>query len=92
MAVYPFFLPIDILSKGVINEPIQEVIPDAVACQYHIVWTLKYQYKILVGDIAMEINNGIRGFSEQLGCEVTELNIQNDHVHLLAMVPPKISI
>jgi putative transposase len=61
-------------------------------CQYHIVWTPKYRYKILVGDIAKEINNGIRGFSEQLGCEVTELNIQNDHVHLLAMVPPKISI
>ena len=24
--------------------------------------------------------------------EVIELNVQNDHVHLLAMVPPKVSI
>ena len=61
-------------------------------CQYHIVWTPKYRYKVLTGDIAREAEYCIRGFSERLGCEVTELNIQDDHVHLLAMVPPKISI
>jgi putative transposase len=26
------------------------------------------------------------------GCEVVELNIQPDHVHLVVMVPPKLSI
>jgi putative transposase len=31
-------------------------------------------------------------FSERVEVEVTELNIQPDHVHLLAMVPPKLSI
>jgi putative transposase len=31
-------------------------------------------------------------FSEQKGCEVVELNVQTDHVHLLTMVPPKVSI
>jgi putative transposase len=31
-------------------------------------------------------------FCSQLGCEVVELNIQSDHVHLLTLVPPKISI
>jgi len=30
--------------------------------------------------------------SEQKGCEIVELNIQKDHVHILVMVPPKISI
>ena len=28
----------------------------------------------------------------QQQCEIVELNVQNDHVHLLVMVPPKISI
>jgi putative transposase len=31
-------------------------------------------------------------FSERLGCEIVELNVQADHVHLLVEVPPKISI
>ena len=34
----------------------------------------------------------IRMFSEQLGCKIEELNVQEDHVHLLVMVPPKISL
>jgi len=40
----------------------------------------------------MEVNRCIRAFSEQQRCEIVELNIQVDHVHLLAMVPPKVSI
>jgi len=27
-----------------------------------------------------------------LECEVIELNVQRDHVHLISMVPPKVSI
>ncbi len=61
-------------------------------CQYHIIWTPKYRYRIMAGQIADEVNNCIRAFSEQQQCEVIELNVRIDHVHLLAMVPPKISI
>ncbi len=61
-------------------------------CQYHIVWTPKYRFKILKGGIAREVEKCIRSFSEQLGAEIIELNIQIDHVHVLVMVPPKVSI
>jgi putative transposase len=61
-------------------------------CQYHIVWVTKYRYKVLQGAVAVEVENCIRAFSEQQKCEVVELNVQIDHVHLLAMVPPKVSI
>jgi len=61
-------------------------------CQYHIVWVPKYRYRILSGAVGMEVGNCIRVFSEQKGCEIVELNIQVDHVHLLVMVPPKMSI
>ncbi len=61
-------------------------------CQYHIVWVPKYRFKILTGKIAREVENCIRAFSEQQGAEIIELNIQIDHVHLLVMVPPKVSI
>ena len=61
-------------------------------CQYHIVWVPKYRYRILSGRIGTEIQNCIRSFSHQKGCEIVELSVQIDHVHLLVMVPPKISI
>jgi len=61
-------------------------------CQYHILWTPKYRYRIIAGQIADKVNNCIRAFSEQQNCEIIELNVRIDHVHLLAIVPPKISI
>jgi putative transposase len=61
-------------------------------CQYHIVWVPKYRFRILTDKVAEEVENCIRAFSEQQGCEVMELNVQVDHVHLLALVPPKVSI
>ncbi len=61
-------------------------------CQYHIVWVPKYRYRVLKDRVGFEISKMIRVFSERLGCEVVELNVQEDHVHLLVMVPPKLAI
>ena len=61
-------------------------------CQYHIVWVPKYRYRILTGKVGTLVENCIRAFSQQQGGEVLELNVQLDHVHLLTMVPPKVSI
>ena len=61
-------------------------------CQYHIIWVPKYRFRILIGEIATEVGNCVRVFSEQKGCTIIELNVQIDHVHLLIMVPPKLSI
>ena len=61
-------------------------------CQYHIVWVPKYRFKILTGKLAQEVENSIRTFSAQLNAEIIELNVQVDHVHMLVMVPPKLSV
>ena len=61
-------------------------------CQYHIVWTPKYRYRVMSGEIADEANNSIRTQTERLKSEIIELNVQIDHVHVLVMVPPKRSI
>ena len=61
-------------------------------CQYHIVWVPKYRYRILSGKISTEVERYLRAFSEQKHCEIIELNVQVDHVHLIVMVPPKTSI
>ena len=61
-------------------------------CQYHIVWVPKYRFRILESAVRQEVGACIRIFSEQSHCEIIELNIQKDHVHLIVMVPPKVSI
>ena len=61
-------------------------------CQYHIVFVPKYRYRILTGDIGKYVYQSIYAHVERAGCEVVELNVQPDHVHLLVKVPPKISI
>ncbi|MHC1743870.1 MAG: IS200/IS605 family transposase [Syntrophobacteraceae bacterium] len=61
-------------------------------CQYHIVWVPKYRFRVLTGPVAQEVYNCIQVFCGQLGSEVIELNVQPDHVHLLVMNPPKVSV
>lgn len=61
-------------------------------CQYHIVWVPKYRYKVLTGKIEREVRKTIVIQAERLGCNIVELNVQKDHVHLLIKVPPKVAI
>ena len=61
-------------------------------CKYHLVWVPKYRYRILRGEIAKEITKTIYVYSGRLGTEIEELNVQSDHVHVLLVVPPKVSI
>ena len=39
-----------------------------------------------------EVCNCIRAFSEQKKCEVVELNVQMDLVHLIVSIPPKLPV
>lgn len=61
-------------------------------CQYHLVWVPKYRYRVLKGNVRMEVDRCIRLFCEQKNAQVIELNIQKDHIHLLAKIPPKVSV
>ena len=61
-------------------------------CQYHVVWTPKYRFRILQGALAGEVETCLRVFCSQLECEIVELNLQVDHVHLIVMIPPKVSV
>jgi putative transposase len=61
-------------------------------CQYHIVWVPKYRYRVLKGRVGFEVSTSIRVYCGRLGCEVVEMSVQPDHVHVIVKVPPKISI
>ena len=61
-------------------------------CQYHIVWTPKYRYRVLEGNIGKEVGVCIRVNVEQMGGQVVELNVQSDHVHLIVLLAPKYKV
>jgi putative transposase len=61
-------------------------------CKYHIVWVPKYRFRILKGEVAGEITECIRAFSESQHAEIVELNVCVDHVHVLVSIPPKVSV
>jgi putative transposase len=61
-------------------------------CKYHIVWTPKYRYKVLTGEVKNEVEYCIRLFASQKGGKIEELNVQRDHVHLIVSIPPKVSV
>ena len=45
-------------------------------CEYHIVWTPKYRYRILKGQIASELQRDLYGLSSHKDVIIEELNIQ----------------
>ena len=61
-------------------------------CDYHIVWTPKYWYRVLFGEMKNLVDHGVRMLCEWKGAEVVELNVQAEHVHLVVSIPPKVSI
>ena len=61
-------------------------------CKYHIVWCPKYRYRILKGDVAKFMEKSIRSLCEWKNIEILELNVQEDHIHIILDIPPKYSI
>ena len=61
-------------------------------CDYHIVWTPKYRFRVLFGEVKSLIENDIRMLCEWKGVEVIELNVQIDHIHVVCSIPPKVSV
>ena len=61
-------------------------------CDYHIVWTPKYRYRVLFGEVKSLVENDIRMLCESKSVEVIELNVRLDHVHVMVCIPPKVSV
>ncbi len=61
-------------------------------CGYHIVWCPKYRFRILTGIVKDLVEHEIRMICEWKSCEVQELNVQADHIHMVVSIPPKVSV
>ena len=61
-------------------------------CDYHIVFTPKYRFRILTGQLSTMLEHDIRTIADWKDVSVEELNIQKDHVHMIVSIPPKVSV
>jgi len=59
---------------------------------YHIVWIPKYRKRVLKGKIASRLAELIQECSDINRWNVSEINIQPDHVHILIRLRPDISV
>jgi putative transposase len=61
-------------------------------CSYHIVWCPKYRYRVMKGKVGEFIEDKIKKICEWKKVEVLELNVREDHIHMVVVIPPKITI
>ena len=61
-------------------------------CKYHIVFCPKYRFKILKGSVQESVREFLKQLCEWKKLEILEMNVQEDHVHLLLSIPPKYSV
>ena len=60
--------------------------------RYHVVWSTKYRFKVLRGDIKLRAREIIRRVCSENEVDIISGVISSDHVHMFISVPPKISI
>ncbi len=61
--------------------------------KYHIVWTPKYRGKVLVGPkVKQELRRILEMLCKWKHWEILELNVQDDHIHLVLLATPRDSI
>ena len=61
-------------------------------CQYHIVITPKYRRQIIYGRYKAEIGKILRTICERYDVEILEAQACVDHIHMLVLIPPKMSV
>lgn len=60
--------------------------------RYHVVWSTKYRFKVLRGDIQKRVHEIVRRVCSVSGVDIISGVASNDHVHIFVSIPPKLSI
>lgn len=61
-------------------------------CKYHVVFCPKYRKKVLRGDIGVRLKQLFALKSDELQCDIVEMEIMPDHVHILVKCDPQFGI
>ena len=62
--------------------------------EYHIVWVTKYRHRVLnPANFKRRVEEVIKDIAGRIvGVEVVELNAQPEHVHMVAIIPPRYAV
>ena len=61
--------------------------------EYHIVWITKYRRRILKPGLVAYLQKLFPNELRKMpGCEIVELNILSDHIHIIMIIPPKYAV
>lgn len=59
---------------------------------YHVVWSTKYRFKVLQGDIQQRVREIIRRVCSENDVDIISGVVSIDHVHMFISMPPKLSM
>lgn len=62
------------------------------SCKYHVIFCPKYRRKVLVNGVEVRLKEIIQAVATEFGCEVFQLEIMPDHVHILCEVDPQFGV
>ena len=62
------------------------------SCKYHVIWCPKYRRSVLVNGVDVRLKEVIQAVASERKCEILELEVMPDHVHLLVEVDPQFGI
>ena len=72
--------------KGGSSEQISQVIT------YHMALSVSHRMGSQIPFSGASVEEGIQAICGYASCEVVEMNVRRDHVHLIVMIPPKLAI
>jgi putative transposase len=62
------------------------------SCIYHVVFCPKYRRKVLVDGVDIRLKEIVYQVATELSCEVMEIEVMPDHVHILCEVDPQFGV
>ena len=62
------------------------------SCKYHIIWCTKYRRNVLNEDVQQKLKILIQEIINQMNCELIELEVMENHIHLLVECVPQLGI
>ena len=61
-------------------------------CKYHLVWTTKYRYEVLSGDVGHRCRELLRDIARSKEMVIYAGAINRDHMHMLIGIPSQLSV
>ncbi len=60
--------------------------------RYHLVWSTKYRYEMLQGDVRRRVRAICKQVCREKGVDIIHGVLSKDHIHMFVSVPPKLAI